>query len=117
MMVDENTPQPKTIDCCPVTRLDYIDFKFLEKYKINCDTVQSDHSTQVQIDFANWAKKIDIWHTSMSYETMVKEWYAATSDITWNGSYKRGLVTYQNESGDDIDEIYETEYDGMEIIT
>ena len=117
MMVDENTPQPDTLDYCDDIQRSWSEFRYSEHQRINPMTAQGDHSTQVQLEFGKWAKGNGTWYSVSSYAENVKLWYAETSDITWNGSYKRGLVTYQNESGDDIDEIYETEYDGMEIIT
>ena len=117
MMVDENTPQPDTLDYCDDNQRCWRQLEYSEHQRINPMTAQGDHSTQVQLEFGKWAKGNGTWYSVSSYVENVKLWYAATTDITWNGNYKRGMVTYQNESGDDYDEIYETEYDGMEIIS
>jgi len=90
---------------------------YQEISRVHPEDVQSDHSREFQMDFKRWCVNKDIFHTSMDYVAMVRLYYLDRFDITWAPkSYVRGIVTYQNQYGDDIDELYATEYDGMELI-
>ena len=80
------------------------------------EEVQSDHSREFQLDFKRWCVNKNIF-LKMDYVAMVRLYYLDRFNITWAPkSYVRGIVTYQNQYGDDIDELYATEYDGMELI-
>ena len=84
--------------------------------RVHPEEVQSDHSREFQLDFKRWCVNKNIF-LKMDYVAMVRLYYLDRFDITWAPkSYVRGIVTYQNQYGDDIDELYATEYDGMELI-
>ena len=61
-MISENTPQPNTLDYCDDIQRSWSEFRYSEHQRINPMTAQGDHSTQVQLEFGQWAHGNGTWY-------------------------------------------------------